>query len=126
VSRRHRKPRTIGVFLAVGAVLTFGLTFLVRTYLNLHWLVAYLIGVNCGTFFLYGYDKFVSSRERTRVPEKVLHLFALAGGTPFAYIAQRFFRHKTVKPRFRRVFWTVVVIQIAAIAWAVWYTQGKG
>jgi len=90
-----------------------------------HWtgmpvFLAYLVGVNLATFGLYAYDKSGAKLGLLRVPENTLHLFALAGGTPSALMAQGLLRHKTVKRRFRIVFWAVAAIQIALLAWLAW------
>ncbi len=81
-----------------------------------------LLGVvNLVTLLLYGYDKVAASRGWWRVAERTLHLFALLGGSPAAFAAQKMFRHKSVKPSFRRVFWGIVVLQVAAIgAYWIW------
>ena len=73
---------------------------------------AYLLGVNAGTFVLYTYDKGASSRARLRVPEKVLHLLGLLGGTPAAFAGQHLLRHKTRKSAFQLWFVLSVALQI--------------
>jgi uncharacterized membrane protein YsdA (DUF1294 family) len=80
-----------------------------------------LAGVNLATFVLYGYDKAVSGGTKRRVPENVLHLLAFLGGTPAALLSQVLFRHKTIKPSFRRVFWLIVVLQLSAAGAAGWW-----
>jgi uncharacterized membrane protein YsdA (DUF1294 family) len=84
-------------------------------------LIGVLAGVNLATILLYGYDKAVSGGRRTRVPEKVLHLLAFLGGSPAAALSQTLFRHKTVKPAFRRLFWLIVVVQLALLAGGIWW-----
>ena len=61
------------------------------------WLWSYLAAVNLVTLLLYGYDKRAAAYGGPRVPERVLHAAAIAGGTPAAYLGQRLFRHKTIK-----------------------------
>jgi uncharacterized membrane protein YsdA (DUF1294 family) len=85
-----------------------------------HLLAGWLVGVNVVTFGYYGYDKNQARRSSGRVPEVVLHGLALAGGSPAAWLAMRLFRHKTIKGSFRFVFWTIVVLQLALIAWIGW------
>ena len=56
-----------------------------------------------------------------RVPEKILLGLVLIGGSVGGYAGMRLFHHKTSKGSFRRVFWAIVVLEIAAvIAWFVW------
>jgi uncharacterized membrane protein YsdA (DUF1294 family) len=82
-------------------------------------LLAYLIGINIATFTLYGYDKFISSGESLRVPELNLQTLALLGGSPAALLAQKFFRHKTIKGSFQIVYWLIVIVQVGLM---IYYT----
>jgi uncharacterized membrane protein YsdA (DUF1294 family) len=82
-----------------------------------HLLGAWLVGVSVITFLYYGYDKARAGRGSGRVPEVVLHGLALVGGSAGAYLGMHFFRHKTVKGRFRFVFWCIVVLQGALLTW---------
>lgn len=86
-------------------------------YEKIHALLAYFIAVNITTFLLYGYDKFISSGEKLRVPEYNLHALALLGGSPAGLLAQKFFRHKTLKGSFQLVYWLIVVVQMALLYW---------
>jgi uncharacterized membrane protein YsdA (DUF1294 family) len=87
------------------------------------WLIAYLVGVNCAVFLLYGYDKLASRRKILRVPERTLHIVAFAGGTPAAFLAQAVFRHKTVKSSFRTAFWLLAAAQAAIVVGILWWSQ---
>lgn len=78
----------------------------------------YLLAINLVTFAAYGADKRAARHGQARIPEKALHLLALAGGTPAAYLAQRHFRHKTRKGSFQATFWMIAVTQIAGLVWA--------
>ena len=69
----------------------------------------YAVGVNVATLLFYLYDKDAARQRHQRIPEGVLHLLALAGGSPTAMFAQRYFRHKTRKTGFRNVFWLIVL-----------------
>ena len=77
-------------------------------------LYAYLLSISVIAFLFYGYDKRQATKSRWRVPEAVLHLLALAGGTPGAFAGQIFFRHKTRKLRFKVVFVLIVCVQLIA------------
>lgn len=81
---------------------------------------AWIAAVNLVTFAYYGFDKYRARRGGRRVPEVVLHGLALAGGSPGAYLAMRTFRHKTIKGRFRLVFWGIVLVQLALAGWVGW------
>lgn len=69
------------------------------------------------TFLLYWRDKRAAVRGGWRTPESTLQLWALLGGWPGALWAQQRFRHKTSKREFRRVFWLMVALNVAAQAW---------
>ena len=71
------------------------------------------------SYLTYWYDKDVAGTRQRRVPESTLHLLDLLGGWPGALIAQRQFRHKTVKASFQTGFWMTVVLNVALMAWAV-------
>lgn len=87
---------------------------------------AWFAAVNLATLLLYGWDKAASRAGWLRVPEIVLHVFALAGGTPAALAGMWLFRHKTVKRSFRLVFWLIVACQGALIAWLLWRHVSQG
>lgn len=88
-------------------------------------LIAWLVGITLVTFLTYGFDKWRARRRKFRVPERVLHLEALFGGTVGALIAQSLFRHKTIKGSFRIVFWAIFALQIAAVVWYLIATSGE-
>jgi uncharacterized membrane protein YsdA (DUF1294 family) len=88
-------------------------------------LCLYLMGISLVTFVQYGWDKRQARKQKRRIPEKRLHLLALLGGTPGAFLGQLFFKHKTRKKRFQVVFVCVVLLQLALIA-AMVYLIWKG
>ena len=92
-------------------------TLAIFTYTNQHLqtLIAYLLAINSTTFTLYGYDKFISRRDKLRVPELNLQTLSLLGGSPAALMAQKFFRHKTIKGSFQIVYWLIVTLQIGLL-----------
>ena len=85
----------------------------------------YLLSVSLVTFVQYGWDKRQARKQKRRIPEKRLHLLALAGGTPGAFLGQLAFRHKTKKKRFQIVFIGVVLLQMAVIATAIYLKYRK-
>ena len=83
-------------------------------------LVSYLLSINLVVMLAYGYDKLIAGSSMTRVPEKVLHTLSLAGGSPGALMAQRLFRHKTLKKSFQVAYWLIVLLQLAILAFVFW------
>ncbi|MCD0458853.1 DUF1294 domain-containing protein [Roseiconus lacunae] len=67
------------------------------------------------TFLVYWVDKRRAQSDRWRTSEKTLHLLALFGGWPGAWIAQQKLRHKTQKRRFRIVYYATVVGHLLAV-----------
>jgi uncharacterized membrane protein YsdA (DUF1294 family) len=65
------------------------------------------------TFVVYGYDKRQARRDGRRIPEQRLHLLALAGGFPGAYLGQQYFRHKTQKTSFAIVTGAALLLHVA-------------
>jgi uncharacterized membrane protein YsdA (DUF1294 family) len=74
--------------------------------------ISYIVAINVSTAIIYGYDKIFSGTRCLRVPEKILHGFALIGGSPSALISQNIFRHKTLKREFQKTYWFIVAIQM--------------
>jgi len=94
---------------------------------SLSWVLSYLAGINLATLSLYGWDKWAAVKDRLRVPELLLHLLSVVGGTPAAFAAQSAFRHKTVKRSFQVAFWVIAVAQIALIGTALeWRANPPG
>lgn len=103
------------IFMTAAALIAFAA--LGYLYFNQHtsFIWAYLIAINVTTILVYGYDKVVSGSTKVRVPENVLHLLAFIGGSPGGLIAQKFFRHKTIKGSFQRLYWGIVALQVMLV-----------
>ena len=84
-------------------------------YPGLQTLTAVLAALNLVTFLLYWKDKSAARKQQRRVPEANLHLAALLGGWPAAWMAQDIFRHKTIKTSFRVMFWITVAFNLTGI-----------
>jgi uncharacterized membrane protein YsdA (DUF1294 family) len=76
----------------------------------LPWIAGWLSLASLVAFTFYAWDKRRAVRGEWRTPEKILHLCALLGGWPGAFLAQRLLRHKNAKVPFQIVFWLIVVI----------------
>lgn len=88
------------------------------------WLLGAAAALNLLTFVVYAMDKSAAQSGRWRVPEKNLHLLALAGGWPGAWLAQQTLRHKSSKAEFRVVYWATAVLHCAGLA--AWVTRWMG
>ena len=86
-------------------------------------LVYHLICINAVTFIAYGIDKNAARRGAWRVSEANLHTLEFLGGWIGAYIAQKFFHHKTKKRSYRIMFWLMLVLQGAAIYFILHYLK---
>lgn len=77
----------------------------------------FLLALTLITFLFYGYDKYQAINQKSRIPEVILHLLTLAGGTAGAIAGQLLFRHKTKKLSFRVVFIIIAAFQTGVIFW---------
>lgn len=112
--RFRRNDRSLYV---LGAALFLALLSVIVLGGSLPLLVLIVYGVMSGlTFLVYWMDKTAAGTNRSRTPEKTLHLLALFGGWPGAMVAQQLLRHKSSKAEFRAVFWVTVVINCLALA----------
>ena len=105
------------IFGVISAIFVAVIFYILYFYQNINSLVSYLIAVNLTIFIFYGYDKYISTGDRLRVPEYNLHALALLGGSPAGLFAQKLFRHKTIKSSFQVVYWLIVVLQIGLLYW---------
>jgi uncharacterized membrane protein YsdA (DUF1294 family) len=113
------RPFTLFSILALGASLILAASCI--WWLHMDLLLAWLLAVNLVTFITYGYDKSIASSGKMRVPERVLLLLALLGGSPAALLGMRQFHHKTVKTSFQQKFWLVLLVQaVLVIIYVLW------
>lgn len=82
----------------------------------LRFLMLHLLCINSITFIIFAFDKHAAKRQGWRVPERTLHSFALIGGTPAAFLAQKLWRHKTRKSSFKAFFWLIFLLQALVVA----------
>ena len=78
----------------------------------MHALIYYLIGINLLTFLLYGLDKWKARHNKWRIPEAILLLLPIIGGSLGALLAMAIFHHKTRHRRFRIVIPLVLAAQV--------------
>ena len=91
--------------------------------LNWDVVLAWLIAITLFTLIAYRYDKSIAGSDRFRVPERVLLLLVLAGGTLGA-IAGMFVigeHHKTSKRSFMLPFFTILIVQAILVGIYFWW-----
>jgi len=111
VRSRHWAPYTV-----VGLVVAGVAAGMIAKGLGGSLLLSWLAGINLVAIAFYGWDKLAALLAVARVPERSLHLLALAGGTAGALVAQGLFHHKTSKSSFHLTFWAVVSVQVLLLA----------
>ena len=102
-------------YYAILAILLLLCLMALSWYFKVNLLVAYLISISVITLFFYGYDKNRAKNNKGRVPEIVLHLLALVGGSPGALLGQIVFGHKTKKWRYSIIFVLIVIVQVVGV-----------
>ena len=78
----------------------------------MHTLIYYFIGINLLTFLLYGLDKWKAQHHKWRIPEAILLLLPIIGGSLGALLAMAIFHHKTSHRRFRIIIPLVLAAQV--------------
>jgi len=108
--------KPISAYFLLISFLLFTLFVLLLTFkLKFNFLIAYLISINLTLFLLYLYDKINAKLSGSRVPEVILHLFALLGGSLMALLAQRLLSHKRSKKSFQNVFKKILLFQVLIV-----------
>lgn len=89
------------------------------------WLGFWIVwgALNAFTFILFGYDKWISGSGTRRVPEKILWLFSLLGGSVGGVIGMSVFRHKTRKLSFQLVMGIIFLMQIGILFSLYFFAQ---
>lgn len=78
------------------------------------YIVAYIVIVNIVAFCMYGIDKSAAIKQKQRIPNRVLLLIAVFGGSLGALAGMYTFRHKTKKWYYTVTVPALLLIQIAA------------
>ena len=77
----------------------------------------YLLLINIITFALYAIDKLNAKTKSWRISERMLIVFAVAGGSVGALLGMYICRHKTRKPKFKFGVPAILVVQIILIVY---------
>lgn len=101
--------------LAIGYIIALGLLAILGWLPNATLLIITLI--NALTYWLYVQDKQAALANARRIPENTLHLVAVLGGWPAAYLAQERLRHKTQKQPFRKIYFCTIAIHLVLLLW---------
>lgn len=72
----------------------------------------YLLLVNAVAFSLMGIDKRKAKKNKYRIPEKTLFIWAIAGGSVGSIVGMYFFRHKTRHSSFQIGMPLILLVQI--------------
>ena len=75
-------------------------------------LIIYFAVINIITFAVFGIDKLKAIKDKWRIPEKVLFLLSVIGGSVGALLGMYTFRHKTKKIAFRLGIPAILIVQI--------------
>ena len=78
------------------------------------YIVTYIVIVNIAAFCLYGIDKSAAIKQKQRIPNRVLLLSAVIGGSLGALAGMYTFRHKTKKWYYTVTVPVLLIIQITA------------
>ena len=86
------------------------------------WIASYASVINLAALIAFGWDKRQARRDNQRISESALLQIAFFGGSIGAKFAQARFRHKTRKQPFARKLNLIVVLHVAIISGAVFWT----
>ena len=75
------------------------------------------LAINGIAFLFFMVDKIMSKWWSRRIPEWVLFLVGLCFGATGAFLAMRFFRHKTRRPHFNIIMPVLMVVQLGLVFW---------
>ena len=81
------------------------------------YIVLYFAAINLAGFLSMAMDKSKARRNKWRIPEATLFLFAVFGGSLGCLLGMRIFRHKTQKPKFYIGIPIILGIQIVILIW---------
>jgi uncharacterized membrane protein YsdA (DUF1294 family) len=87
--------------------------------------VVYFLAINAFTFAAFYFDKKASMANRRRISEKTLLTLSLMGGSPFAMVAMKRFRHKTIKQPFKNILIGILVLQVILIIGMLYWLSDR-
>ena len=84
------------------------------------YLLIYLLIINLIGFFAMLIDKHKAKKDKWRIPEKTLFLFALLGGSLGTTLGMNTFRHKTKHWYFKFGMPLILILQIALAVFLIY------
>lgn len=84
------------------------------------YILAYLLIVNAAAFLLMLIDKIKAKKNRWRIKESTLMLWAAIGGSIGALAGMYTFRHKTLHRKFTIGIPAILALQIAAVVYILY------
>ncbi len=75
-------------------------------------MIEYIITINIISFLTYGFDKYAAIKNKQRIPEKVLILLSIVGGSIGSILGMIIFHHKTKKIKFITLNPLILIIQV--------------
>ena len=84
------------------------------------YILAYLLIVNAVAFLLMLIDKIKAKKNRWRIKESTLMLWAAIGGSIGALAGMYTFRHKTLHRKFTIGIPAILILQIAAVVYILY------
>lgn len=86
----------------------------------LYAILIYLLVINLAGFLSMMLDKQKAKKDKWRIPERTLFLFAILGGSIGSILGMRVFRHKTKHWYFVVGMPLILVLQIALVCYLKW------
>lgn len=80
-------------------------------------ILIYIAVINIVTYIIYGIDKNRAVNGRYRISEAILLMLAAVGGSLGAFLAMKYFRHKTKHLKFKLLIPIFMVLQVSFIGW---------
>lgn len=106
---------TVGLRTAAATMITLLILLAISTDHAPFWLAPLYAGMGLASALLYRFDKLYAITNRWRVSEFNLHVIDLCFGIIGGLSAQEIYRHKTIKPPFVAMTWTIALIHILGL-----------
>ena len=71
--------------------------------------------LNVITFMIYAIDKWKAKKNRWRIPESILLLLAVLGGSIGAWMGMKIWHHKTMHKKFKYGIPLIMILQIGML-----------